>query len=62
MKAFGWSCGQLVAAMLEADKHKQCFSLSALCASMCEDLSLSSSFPFVMGEVLPATFSPPHLL
>ena len=25
------------------------------------DLSLSSSFPFVRGEVLPATFSPPHL-
>ena len=25
-------------------------------------LSLSSSFPFVRGEVLPATFSPPHLI
>ena len=25
-------------------------------------LSLSSSFPFVRGELLPATFSPPHLL
>ena len=24
--------------------------------------SLSSSFPFVRGEVLPATFSPPHLI
>ena len=24
--------------------------------------NLSSSFPFVRGEVLPATFSPPHLL
>ena len=25
-------------------------------------VSLSSSFPFVRGEVLPATFSPPHLI
>ena len=25
-------------------------------------ISLSSSFPFVRGEVLPATFSPPHLI
>ena len=25
-------------------------------------LSLSSSFPFVRGEVLPATFLPPHLI
>ena len=24
--------------------------------------TLSSSFPFVRGEVLPATFSPPHLI
>ena len=27
-----------------------------------DDASLSSSFPFVRGEVLPATFSPPHLI
>ena len=25
-------------------------------------ISLSSSFPFVRGEVLPTTFSPPHLI
>ncbi len=27
-----------------------------------EGTSLSSSFPFVRGEVLPATFSPPHMI
>ena len=25
-------------------------------------ISLSSAFPFVRGEVLPANFSPPHLI
>ena len=26
------------------------------------DIYISSSFPFVVGDVLPATFSPPHLI
>ena len=34
----------------------------SLSLSLPLSLSLSSSFPFVTGEVLPATFSPPHLI
>ena len=38
---------------------KICLSSSLILISY---LSLSSSFPFVRGEVLPATFPPPHLI
>ena len=31
-------------------------------SSVCMYFSLSSSFPFVRGEVLPTTFSPPYLI